>query len=281
MNGAYPYALSLTSQFFYCGLPLRLDSYSACQYACTYCFARARGGARRARSLQVADARSLRNRLERIAKSGAKSVVDEFLLQRQPLHLGGMTDPFPPIESVRKATHDILHVLGVHNYPTVISTKGADELSDRHIELLQNGAFIVQISISSLDQRLMKAVDVGTPGPDARLAALSLLNSAGVPTACRIQPVLPTREEEVLEIIHACEEAGVCHVAVEHLKLPIERRWAGTRQLSTALGLDLFGYFFSRGSSRVGREWVLPVDERLPRMLRWRSHGGRKPMPSI
>jgi DNA repair photolyase len=267
----YRYSLSLTSQFFYCGLPLRLDTYSACQYGCQYCFARARGGASRRRPLQSADPERLRQRLHRVRELGPRSAVDELLAQRQPIHLGGMTDPFPPAEHESDVTLRVLAVLAEFNYPTVISTKGATALRDQHIELLRQGSFVVQISLSSLNQRLLRELDAGTPSPEDRIECLRRLHEAGISTACRIQPVIPTREKDVLEVITACADARVSHVAVEHLKLPIERRWPGTRQMSRALGVDIADFFISRRARRVGREWVLPVEDRLPRMVAWRE----------
>jgi hypothetical protein len=41
---SYRYALSLTSQFYFCGLPLRLDSYKGCPSKCIYCFVGSRQG---------------------------------------------------------------------------------------------------------------------------------------------------------------------------------------------------------------------------------------------
>src|SRR5437867_3738838 len=99
MEARYRYALSFTSQFYYCGLPLRLDSYSRCHFNCLYCFASARGGERGYRSLRTADPAGLRKRLERLTKKGPRSVIEELLLQGQPIHFGGMSDPFIPLEA--------------------------------------------------------------------------------------------------------------------------------------------------------------------------------------
>src|SRR5262249_25277318 len=45
MRKNYTNPLSLTSQFLFCGLPLRLDSYRGCAFQCYFCYARYRGGA--------------------------------------------------------------------------------------------------------------------------------------------------------------------------------------------------------------------------------------------
>lgn len=271
MSAPYRYALALTSQFYYCGLPLRLDGYSACQYGCQYCFARARGGASRKGALRNADPDALARRLQRAMDGQAGSVTEEMLEQRQPIHLGGMTDPFPPLEAQGRTTYRLLRVLMDFDYPTVISTKGSLVADAPYLDLLRRAPFIVQVSLSSLDDDLMARIDYGAPLPSERLRTLALLHEAGVPTLCRIQPVIPSREDDVLPLIEACADVGVVHVAVEHLKLPIETRWAGTRAMSKALGTDLGEYFRSRGAVRVGREWVLPVAERLARMTEWRG----------
>jgi DNA repair photolyase len=271
LSTGYRYALGLTSQFFYCGLPLRLDSYSACQYGCHYCFARARGGASRRGPLRSADTSALARRLKRATSGHPGSVTEEMLEQRQPIHLGGMTDPFPPLEREKQTTRQLLRVLKEFDYPTVISTKGTLVAQKPYLDLLRQSPFIVQVSISSLDDDLMGRIDSGAPLPSARLKTLALLREAGIPTICRIQPVVPTRECDVLPLIEACASAGVMHVAVEHLKLPIETRWAGTRAMSRVLGFDLLERFRNGGAARVGREWVLPIRERAARVMEWRD----------
>src|SRR5438105_6619983 len=65
----YRYGLALTSQFYFCGLPLKLDTYSKCSFKCSYCFAHARGGAHREAPVSAFDADLLDRQLDRI-KSG-------------------------------------------------------------------------------------------------------------------------------------------------------------------------------------------------------------------
>jgi DNA repair photolyase len=43
-NSSYSTPLSLTSQFPFCGLPLRLDTYLGCTFGCIYCSSKDRGG---------------------------------------------------------------------------------------------------------------------------------------------------------------------------------------------------------------------------------------------
>lgn len=111
----YKYFLSLSSQFPFCGIPLRLDSFSRCQFACRYCFASARGGAGGESRIQTADPKRLARRLARLEISRQpQSALDELLLARIPIHFGGMSDPFMPAELDRRITFDLLQVLAEH-----------------------------------------------------------------------------------------------------------------------------------------------------------------------
>jgi DNA repair photolyase len=267
----YPFSLALTSQFYFCALPLRLDTYSHCQFRCRYCFASARGGAGRRRQIQTADPESLRRRFGRIESGRVQGVVDEMLAAGQPVHWGGMSDPFMPRERETRASLGLLAVLADHGHPTIISSKGTLMTEGPYLQHLVRGRFMVQFSISSMNAELMAQIDPGTPKPTARIEAMRQLASAGVPVSVRVQPLLPGRERDGAHVIEAAASAGARHIAVEHLKLPLERGWHGAGVMSRALGLDLREYFEIRRSRRVGREWILPVAERLPRQLAFRE----------
>ena len=193
-----------------------------------------------------------------------------MLHRRQPIHFGGMSDPFGPQEHRQQVTLRMLRVLSDIHYPTIISTKGTLFAEGEYLEILRTGNFAVQVSVSSVDENLVKQIDVGAPGPRALLSAAETASRSGLRVGVRIQPVLPTRENDVIDVIHAAADAGARHVAVEHLKLPIERQYHRVDQLSTILGLDLREHY-AIGSTRVGREWILPLKSRLVRMHEFRT----------
>lgn len=265
----YEYALSLTSQFYFCGLPLRLDSYGSCLYSCQYCFASARGGRRTRKALRIADPSSLSRALSG-SNHAPRSALSEFLAERQPIHFGGMSDPFPLVENKIGVSLRLLKILAEHQYPTVISTKGTLMIQPEYLEVLSRGDFLVQVSFSTSDDQLASAIDLGTPSPTARRHALARLAEAGIKTACRLQPLLPGREMQEMKLLDQCAEIGVAHVGVEYLKLPVEQ-WSGTARLSRALSRDLSLYYASVRAKRLGREWVLPIELRLPTILAMRD----------
>lgn len=269
MSSEYRYHLSVSSQFPYCGIPLRLDTYSKCQFACRYCFASARGGATGDERIKVADPSALARRLNRLSSGAeARSALDEMLAARIPIHFGGMSDPFMPLELKRQNTLEFLRVLSDFAYPTIVSTKGILAAEEPYVSLLSRPEFAVQFSITSASDRDSEVVDVGAPATSERLRAARTLVDAGAKVAIRHQPLLPTKREDALFVIEAAAKAGATHYAIEHLKLPIEQSWSHRKQLNDAAGADLNVYFNERRAIRVGREWILPTLDRFQTIIR-------------
>jgi hypothetical protein len=84
----------------------------------------------------------------------------------------------------------------------------------------------VQISLISLNEDLLGYLETrpggATPSAESRLETLKKLSEEGIFTTCRIQPMIPQVTEYGMdELIFALAEAGVKHVIVEFLWLPI------------------------------------------------------------
>jgi hypothetical protein len=139
------------------------------------------------------------------------------------------------------------------------------------VSILAGENFVVQMSITCLDDRKAAKIDVGVPSTSERLRALELLSRAGVKTAIRYQPLIPNHEIAAQELVERAASVGARHVSVEHLKLSIEHRGRDRISLSNAVGFDVERYYAVRGATRVGREWVLPAAERLPTTLKFRE----------
>ena len=272
MSQTYKYHLAITSQLPFCGIPFRLDSYSSCQFACRYCFASARGGSMSSVDVRFAEPAKLRRRLERLESKPPQSAIDEMLCARVPIHFGGMSDPFMPLESRLEISLALLKILADYQYPTIISTKGTLVERDEYLRTLCRGNFAVQFSFSSGRPDRVHLLEPGTPCPLSRLHALSAVARAGIPSAIRIQPFLPRFELDAIELIENAAVAGARHVSVEHLKLPLERNWSNREKMNAAVGYDLAQYFGSRQAIRVGREWLLPASERLHAIVALRAH---------
>src|SRR6266851_10324906 len=135
----YKHYIGITSQIGFCQVPLRLDAFNQCSFSCSYCFAKARGGYRGDRTIQIARAQNLEERFRRIQEGLISSAVDEFLSRKIPIQFGGMTDPFSSFEQKGGAALKLLQVLAIHKYPTLISTKSAMLSNLAYVNLLAAG----------------------------------------------------------------------------------------------------------------------------------------------
>lgn len=271
----YKHSLSITSQLPFCSVPLRLDTYNECQFSCSFCFAKTRGGNVGASPRQQLSLEALKSRFERVATGTIASALDEMLERRIPIQLGGMTDPFSPWEKRLRVSLAALRVLHKHNYPTLISTKGTMVVDDCYLSILRDGNFLVRVSITGIRPSLAQTVERGVPICSARLKIVEALSNAGVPVSVRLQPIFPGEERFLGSLIDQIAEAGARHVSAEYLKWPVEE------QASLAIKLDRQSpisktSFLNLGALRVGREYVLPVSYKLNKLLELKHHAQKR-----
>lgn len=229
------------SQIILCDLPCRLDVYSNCAHACTYCFTRAK---RR----DLADVRpaesvaALRRWID-----GHRTLETRWCDWRIPLHIGGVTDPLQPIEREQRRTLACLKLLAAERYPPVLSTKSTLAAETPWLDVLSQCAAAIQVSMvaPSFDR-----LEPGAPPFRARLAALRRLAPRVLRVLVRVQPYVPNVLRAVLKALPRYASAGVHGVIVEGLK----RRHAAP------------------GTVKVAADWCLPVDLLRPDLECIRSH---------
>ncbi len=257
--------LTLTSQFAFCGLPIRLDSYVGCSFKCHYCFAWHRGGATAIQKIRAAHPRALERVFEWTfdrprEKAG---IVGQFLWRRVPIHFGGMSDPFQPAENHFGVSRSFLGTLARYEYPVVLSTKSLLVSSVSMLPALQAMKhLVVQFSLCSTQDDIAAKYDGSAPAPSRILRTIELLSKAGIPVTVRWQPFIPGASENPQEFVERVVSAGALHVGLEHLKVPVEGKSGLALELQHSSGVD-FGTVYRRMSAmRDGRELVLrPIDK--------------------
>jgi len=260
----YRYSLALTSQFYFCGIPFRLDTAPKCALNCLYCFAMTRGGRRTSKNLLASPAKIARKLKRSLNEHESETdIVDSFLQKRMPVHFGGMSDPFATSD-VTFVSCQMLDILGEYDYPVVLSTKNTKVMVQdstlRHFEKLKH--LIVQVSFSLSDQ-ISRKIEPCVPPPRERLKAIKALTSEGIYVIARLQPLFPHKFDEIVQdLIPSLSEVGVQHVVVEFLKLPVESNISLVKHLFKNLGWDGYSFYRDKGALRVGREWILPLQYR-------------------
>src|SRR5690606_12043981 len=207
-----------------------LNPYRGCSHGCAYCFARPNH-----EYLGLSAGLDFETRI--FVKTDAPALLREELSARrwkpEPIIMSGVTDPYQPAERRFRITRGCLEVLAEFRNPIAIITK--NHLVTRDVDLLAElagvGAAVVNLSITSLDQRLQRVMEPRTSAPARRLAAVETLARAGVPVNVMVAPVVPgLTDHEVPAILSAAAAAGARSAGYIPLRLPgavaeIFQRW--------------------------------------------------------
>ena len=199
-----------------------LNPYMGCVHRCTFCYVRA--FERRAdRPWDDRYGRSIR------VKVNIPEVLREELRRRswkrELVAIGAATDPYQPAEGSYRLTRQCLEALAsAHNPLSIISRS---PLVIRDIDVLQQASsradVHVSLSIPTLDDRVWRTTEPGTPPPRQRFRAIRMLTDAGISASVAVAPILPGLSDDpaMLEsVVKAAREAGAVSLwaKVAHLQ---------------------------------------------------------------
>lgn len=216
-KGTYKYPMAITQQFRHCGNPFRLDAYKNCTFGCSYCFANNRTGGV-TREDKVADVSIVEKMFFKAFETDKeyKNITIEMIRKRVPLHFGGMSDPFQPLEFEVGASKEILKITNRYNYPVVISTKNTS-FPQEYWDLFDPQIHSFQVSIMGLDEEFVGRFEANTNSVENRINFVKELKSKGFWVSVRIQPLVDVNE--AIKLIAEIEEY-VDFITIEHLKIP-------------------------------------------------------------
>ena len=197
------------SQIVLCNLPIRFDTYVGCSHGCRYCFVQKKNG--QLEAVKKGDTVESLKAFVQGKRSGETAWCDWNI----PIHWGGMSDPFQPVEKKYGYSLDCLKYLAETKYPFVVSTKGRLAASPEYLELLAECNCVVQISMvcSRYDQ-----LEKGAPSYEERLEMLRTISPRVKRTIVRIQPFMHEVLQDVLKNLPRVKAAGAHGVVVEGMK---------------------------------------------------------------
>ena len=192
-----------------------INPYRGCTHACTYCFARPTHT-----FLDMDAGRDFETKI--VVKINAPEVLRRELAaprwKGEHIAMGTGTDPYQRVEGRYRLTRRIVEALIDARNPFSILTKGT--LITRDVDLLRRAAELAPVSaafsIGTLDERVWRETEPGTPHPKARIEALRTLTDAGIPTGVLMAPVLPGISDapaQMRAVVEAALEAGATHVS--------------------------------------------------------------------
>lgn len=220
-------------------MPVRFDTYAGCGHACSYCFV-----SRKTDISNIANGESLESLRSFIA--GKRTAETNWCDWNIPLHWGGVSDPFQPIERHRQRSLEALKIFAETKYPFVVSTKSALIAEEPYLSLLRQCNCVVQFSACSPKY---DAIERGAATYEARISA-----AAKVARYCRvnirIQPYIPAIFNDVIKALPRYADLGFHGVIVEGMKYTKPK---------------------VEGLCRIGGDFCYPVETLLPQFIAIRS----------
>jgi DNA repair photolyase len=202
------------------GFTHSLNPYRGCEHGCCYCFARPFH-----EHLGLSAGLDFESQI--FVKEDAPELLRKELMSPkwvpQFVAIGGVTDPYQPVERRLELTRGCLQVFLEFRNPVGIVTKSALVARDRDLlgELARYEASAVYMSVTTLDPELARKMEPRAATPTARLRAIRELTDAGVPVGVLVAPIIPgLTDHEAPAILEAAAEAGARSAGYVPLRLP-------------------------------------------------------------
>jgi DNA repair photolyase len=177
-----------------------LDPYQNCEFNCQYCD-----------SSQEKTIYIKKNIIE-ILKNEISSIPKGRII------IGSVHDPYQPAEKKYLLTQAILTVLRDCNFSCHILTKSP--LVFRDVELISALNCYVTMSISSLDDHVVRIFEPQISSPSDRLHTIHKLRTHNIPAGIALIPILPYIVEPELEtIVKSAHRNNAQYLLHKHLEL--------------------------------------------------------------
>ena len=196
------------SQVVLCELPVRFDTYRGCSHNCSYCFVRRNADLRNPKPAETPKA--LKAFIE-----GNRTRETQWCDWEIPLHWGGMSDPFQPVELKFRNSWESLKVFADTQYPVVFSTKGYVAGMPEYLDMFKRCNAVSQVSMVSPH---FDKLESGAPTFQERLEMLPGLAKNTKRLIVRISPYTLGLADDVCSHLQAFKDAGVFGIEVEAMK---------------------------------------------------------------
>ncbi len=186
-----------------------INPYRGCEFGCKYCYARY------THEFMEMDARDFEDKI--YAKSAAAHLLRQELGRigrKEHIAIGTATDPYQPAERRYRRTRAILEVFARERGRYLgITTKSDLVLRDIDVlkEIARGNVLGVNLTITTLDEKLARLLEPRAPRPELRLEAVRRLRAAGICVAVFPNPIMPgltDSERQLDRLARAARDAG-------------------------------------------------------------------------
>ncbi len=215
-----------------------LNPYTGCGHGCKYCYI----------SSYIRDAFNPRPK-DKIIRYLARDLREA--VRPNIVAISYSSDPYTPPEDRLRMMPAILKLFRDYGWKVLIATKS--NLVTRDIDLLVDMDCVVSITLTTLDGWLASLIEPGAPKPSDRLDAIYRLAQDGVPVSVRLDPIIPSLNDDLEEIRELVSEAismGARHIVSSVYKAKPD----SMRRLIDTLGRELDGLLslYSQGFNWYG-----------------------------
>lgn len=232
-----------------CPSKLTLNPYTGCDHHCVYCYASSY-------IPRFGQCRPKKNLISRLKTEAPR-------LKGQLISMSNSSDPYPNQEAQTGLIRKCLQILADSNCKIQVITKSA--LVTRDTDLLKQTPSMVVLTITSLDDSAAELIEPDAPPPSERLKAAETLTRNGIPTAIRIDPIIPYVNDKPETLIKTLASIGIRHVTTSTLKIKSDN-WKRLAQVLPETARKLEPLYFEQGE-RIGGNLYLPREMRLALML--------------
>ncbi len=197
-----------------CRMPFvwTINPYRGCEFGCKYCYARFAHEFMELREPGQFETKIYAKQFSVHAFRAELSKVK----RGESIWIGTATDPYQPAERRFRITRQILEVLAAEKgHRAGITTKS--DLIARDVDVLariaRRSILHINVTITTLDEALARALEPLAPRPQLRLAAIKKLAEAGVRVTVLANPVLPLITDSFENLDAVCAEAQAAGAA--------------------------------------------------------------------
>lgn len=179
---------------------------------------------------------------------------------RLPVMISDATDPYQPLEKEHKITRRCAQVLAKHGFPLLVVTKS--DLVVRDIDILKQTLTVVAITITTPHEHIASLIEPFAPSPERRLSALQKIVDSGLTAVARIDPILPTvndDEKDFEKLVSILADIGVKQITIATMK-PV-RGFFSTLKMTRPRLYETLTRLYANGNWVVGYKY-LPKERR-------------------
>lgn len=220
-------------KFCTCPKKFSLNPYTGCSFSCIYCYI----------TSYIKNPHKVRIK-EKIIENTIKDL--EKFNKNYYIMLSNSSDPYPYIEKYLNITREILKILKDKVVKVLIVTKSDILLKD--LDILKGMNVVVTVTITTLNEDYKK-IEPFAPSPERRIKMLKILKENDIPTAVRIDPIIPFFNDNLIEIEKLINE--VSKYSNQIISSTLKLRYDSIKRFKEKLG-DVYKKFMPLYKEKYG-----------------------------